>query len=562
MNVAEYLVDFLIKREVDHVFGIPGGVVLDLLYAFDARKEITPHLSYHEQAAAFEACGYAQVNHTLGVAYATRGPGFTNMITGIADAYSDSIPVMFITAHSGRRVGHSVRFEKEQELDTVQMVKHITKYAVTIDDLNEVVEKIYCAYAKAVTGRKGPVLLDFSANLWLKELEEEVWFGENELFDEQIEIYEVISKMYMESKKPVILIGDGIRQAGKVEELVQFVNKLNVPVLSSRCSQDIGARCNNYFGYIGSHGLRYSNFIFAKSDFVLALGNRIAFPLESKSFLKAFENKKMVRLDIDSAELRKEILNVVSLQVSLDYFFENLKDLCIENVISDLWITICSHIKEQLKLHDVNKIVGSIKELFDILPCEYTIVTDVGNNEFWVSRGYEIANIKNRILYSKSFAALGCGLGKAIGAYYATKRPILCIVGDQGFQLNIQELQFIAQEKLPIVICVINNMSSGMIKDHEEKKGKHYLIHTTRECGYSSPDLKMIARSYRMQYKVIETENIIEIKEILDGLNAPIILENRFEENIALTPILPKGDLIQDMFPKMNEELYKHLEQL
>ena len=156
MTVAEFIVNKIVEYGVTDVFGIPGGVVLDFLYTIDGRDGINAHLSYNEQAAAYEACGYAQCNHSLGVAYATRGPGVTNLITGIADAYSDSIPVVFITAHADKVVENLTRFDKDQELNIVDMVKNITKYAVAIDDIETVQFEIDQALKLAMEGRKGP----------------------------------------------------------------------------------------------------------------------------------------------------------------------------------------------------------------------------------------------------------------------------------------------------------------------------------------------------------------------------------------------------------------------
>ena len=161
MNVAEYLVKKLKNNGVNHAFGIPGGVIIDFLYALDKEDGIYPHLSYHEQCSAFEANGYSQAEHGLACAYATRGPGFTNLVTGIADAYADSLPVVFITAHAGNASQNKQRFEQEQEMNTVDIVKNITKYAVVVENEYEAEKIINKAFQEALSGRKGPVLLDF-----------------------------------------------------------------------------------------------------------------------------------------------------------------------------------------------------------------------------------------------------------------------------------------------------------------------------------------------------------------------------------------------------------------
>lgn len=548
MKVSEYLVNYLIYKGVTDVFGIPGGVVLDLLYAFDGDSRITPHLSYHEQGAAFEACGYAQCEHRLGVAYATRGPGFTNLITGITDAYADSIPVLFITSHGGKGVGHARRFEKEQEMDTVSMVGHITKFAKTIDDVDEVCNAVQTACYEALNGRKGPVFLDFSAGLWNAEIE---YNDDTHKETESIWCFPVgsIKDVLKKTKRPIILAGDGVRQAGAIKEFLLFCDKLKIPVLSSRCGQDVGAVSKNYYGYIGSHGIRYSNFILAKADVVIAIGNRFGFPLESKSFSRVLENKKIVRVDVDEKELDRSIPNTESYRCDLKALLGHLNGIDLIQGDFTAWIGVCDELKEVLWQEDRNDAIDKLVSIFSKIDENVLICSDVGNNEFWVSRAYVEAGIKNRNLYSKSFGVLGCGIPKAIGAAYATKNPVICIVGDQGFQMNLQELQMIAAERLPIAIIVINNRSSGMIRSREKMKYNGQFVHTTLESGYGFPCLEKLAEAYGIKYS-----------KTFDSF--PSIVEIDIDEEIDLEPDLPVGKECQDMMPALSREKYEELQSL
>ena len=564
MNVSEYFVDFLIEKGVTDVFGIPGGVILDLIYEFNKRTEIKAHLSYHEQAAAFEACGYSQCDYKLGGAYATRGPGFTNMITGIAEAFSESLPILFVTSHSGKIVGHSMRFEKEQEVDTASMVRHITKYAVAIDSIEEVVEEINKAYIIAMEGRKGPVLLDFSADLWNQKLNDHE--TENEVIirkfknDVLNEVIKDITKYLLNSQRPIILVGDGVRQAGATEMLKVFADDINVPVLSSRCSQDVGAQCNNYYGYIGSHGIRYSNFIFAKADLVIAIGNRLAFPITSKSFIKALANKRVLRIDVDSNELSRNIPNSVKYEIDAKVVLEELINKPITVMNHSQWIEVCNKLKFELKMFDLNLAIKNINCILNKVKSCQSICCDVGNNEFWVSRSYVESKIQNRIIYSKSFGALGCSIAKAIGAYYFTKKPVVCFIGDQGFQLNVQELQLIAQNQLPIYIIVLNNNSSGMIRSREKTRYGECYVHTTCQSGYSVPDIMGLAQAYGIQY--CEYMNINEDIVTFFGEKTPLIVEVKLGEEIDLEPNLPAGNDCENMSPEIPYLLYKELDKL
>lgn len=550
MTLAEYVVDRLEKLGVTDIFGIPGGVILDFLYTINQSRKITPHLSYNEQAAAFEACGYAQVNHTLGVAYATRGPGFTNLITGITDAYADSIPVLFVTSHGENVAGCKKRFEYEQELDTVSMVKGVTKYATIIDSVDEF-WKIDKAIYISMEGRKGPVFLDVSTKIWNMDIKKYIY----EKHKEKKNIIEPCLKFtedkLSESQRPLILVGDGVRQSKSIDELIALLNKWNIPVVSSRCSQDIASCYEYYYGYIGSHGIRYANFIFEKADLVIAIGNRLGFPNSSQSFRKALQNKTIIHIDIDVNEKKDGLDNY--------YFYEeDLKKIVKRFIYTmpsknyDGWHKTCNTLKEKLFSTDNNYIVKNLYRKFLHLNKDTVIVCDVGNNEFWVSRAYEMAGITNRVLYSKSFGVLGCGIGKAIGASMKTGKKVLLVIGDQGLQLNIQELQVVAQENLPIEIMVINNNASGMIEDREKQK-YNKLIHTTPDSGYSSVDLKNIARVYNLDY-VQNNYN--------DNISCPIINELNVNEYIALNPLLPRGNSMQKMSPYIDEKLYQELDAL
>ena len=216
MKAADWIVDFLISKGVTNTFGLPGAVVLELLYAMDRRKpELTPHLNYHEQGAAFAACGYAQATGKLGVAYATRGPGMINMLTAVADAYYDSTPTMFFTAHNSEIKRPEMRVENNQEIDTVTLASSVTKYAVRIDDVAELRRELRKAYAIANTGRKGPVFLDIASSVLRQEVDPDAMPDQKTVQTPDVsEISDKIAAKLRKAKRPVILIGAGVRQSG------------------------------------------------------------------------------------------------------------------------------------------------------------------------------------------------------------------------------------------------------------------------------------------------------------------------------------------------------------
>ena len=269
------------------------------------------------------------------------------------------------------------------------------------------------------------------------------------------------------AKRPIILVGDGVNQSNAREVFRQFVEKVNIPVVSSRFSHDLMAGNDNYYGYVGGHGMRAANFMLSKTDLILSLGNRLNFPPKSESYGSVMDHAKLLRVELDNNEFKRNIQNTVNYNCDLSELLSQIVDIGCDFGKHEEWIKICDILKTELKKEDINSAVKSIISVLKQIDKDTNVITDVGNNEFWVSRAAVESGCENRVLYSKSFGALGCGLGKAIGAYYATKKPVVIFVGDQGVQLNIQELQFISQHNLPITTVLLNNNSSGMIRDRE-----------------------------------------------------------------------------------------------
>lgn len=563
MKAADWIVDFLISKDVTDVFGLPGAVVLELLYAMDRRRsKLTPHLNYHEQGAAFAACGYAQATGKLGVAYATRGPGMTNMLTAIADAYYDSVPTMFLTAHSSGKKNPKMRAENNQEIDTVAIAASVTKYAARVDDVAELQHQLQEAYTIATTGRKGPVFLDIASSVLRQEMEPKESPSIQKVFgaaDVERIANEITAKL-QEAKRPVILIGGGVRQSGTVELVRKLAGKSSIPVLSSRTTHDILPDLPMYFGFIGSHGTRYSNFILSKSDFILALGNRMAFPVGSKSFHPVVERAVTIRVDIDESEFLREMPDSACYQVGLETLLPELlkKDLSYSNAAR--WIAVCEELKQPLEQWDKTAAVDALMYLIKTEESKSTFVCDVGNHSFLVTNACVYSGAQNRTIYSGSFGTLGSALPKAIGAYYGTGWPVVCFVGDQGFQMNIQELQFIVQHQLPITVVIINNLSSAMIREREMKLFSH-LVHTTLESGYSVPDFQAVASAYGLNYRYIEDSTALAQNNI-SWTDVPCLIELRVDGTEILRPNLPMGKPCQDLAPALPEKLYQQLESL
>ncbi|MCL2792125.1 MAG: thiamine pyrophosphate-binding protein [Spirochaetaceae bacterium] len=569
MKASDYIVNFLIDKGVADVFGIPGGVVLDFLDSVGKRKgEIAAHLNYNEQASAFAACGYAQIAGKLAAAYATRGPGITNMVTGITNAFCESLPIFFITAHSHKSFLSDIRIEEEQEFDTIKMLSSVTKYAVKIENVESVRYEIEKACYFALNERPGPVLIDFLLSVLRADIDpksQRPFIPEQDINDGQMSakmIANCLKQELSKAKRPAVLIGNGIRQSGMSKYVERLIKKWNIPVLSSRSAQDIIPDSKNYYGYIGSHGIRYSNFILSKCDLLISLGNRLMFKPSSKTFGVITDRAKIIRIDVDKNEFLREIPNSVCFAADLRAVIPLLVDADIEWQDSTEWGSVCKKTKETLYANDSDFPVNVIVKVIKSVGSQTVITSDVGNNEFLLSRAYTLSGATNRILYSKSFGPLGISMPKAIGAFYSTKSKVLCFTGDQGLQMNIQELQFIVKENLPIVIVVLNNFSSGMIRDQQEKKFDSRFLCTTLNDGYSVPNIEKVATAFGMGYHRCDNKTDINALKSMLGDDGPVIIEILVDKTEEIIPHLPVGYPMQNIAPEIDGVLYERLERM
>lgn len=560
MKIASAIVNQLFDLGVRDAFGIPGGVILELLYAMRAKADFTPHLCYHEQSAGFAANGYAQASGRLGVAYATRGPGFTNLITPIAEAFCDSIPTLFLTAHAAECPPAGMRVMYDQELDTCGMVRSITKFAARIDTPDEFDALFPAALQAALNGRKGPAFLDLSTRLLKHDrLRAPSANRIDEPGDDPSDGLDEISSAIAAARRPVILIGDGLNEPQAICTVRNELARLPLPVISSRCTHAIAADAENYFGYVGSHGIRAANFILSKTDLVVSLGNRLNFPPRSESFADIFRHGRLIRVENDEGEFKREIPMSTCIRADARRVLTLLSARGMELGNHAAWLTACRMIADRLHRTDVNAAVEAIARILLAVPNDAVIVTDVGNCEFFLSRAAVLSRSRNRFLYSKSFGALGCALGKAIGACHALRKPVICVVGDQGLQMNSQELQYIATNRLPIAVIVVNNGISGMMRDRE-MAAYGECLHVDHTSGYAAPDLQALAAAYRLPTDDFRAWTDAKAELPLSPQALPRLVDLRIDAALELVPQLPRGARCQDLWPPLPRDLHETLD--
>ncbi len=566
MKVSDYIVEFFIDKGIKNVFGYPGGMVTHLMDSFSKYdSEIQVHVCYHEQAAAFEACSYAQITGDAGVAYATSGPGATNMITGICNAYFDSIPVIFITGQVNTfesKLDYGVRQRGFQETDIVSMVKGVTKYAVYVEEAEKIGYYLEKAYQIAMAGRKGPVLLDIPMNIQRSEvIPSEIPQYKETTAEIKNTDFSVVKELLFKSERPCIVLGAALKGIAE-NDVVKFVNHMQIPVVTSMVAMDLLPYEHELnYGYIGAYGSRTANFIVSKSDMILVLGSRMDVRQVGGKRGNFAPDAKIIRVDIDKEELDYQIRkDEVDIQADVADVMQYLMRFDFCNATSyQNWYQTCKTILGKLSGLDDKKYNHYVEKISRYIPEETVITTDVGQNQVWIAQSFRIKK-GQKVLFSGGHGAMGYSLPAAIGAYYASGKPVVSFNGDGGIQMNIQELEFIKREKLPIKIFVFNNYALGMIRHFQEMYFDKNYVQTVSGKGYETPDFEGIARAYHMEY--ISYDTLEDVSELFMLKKGPTLVEIKIPEDTYVFPKLEFGKPNQDQEPLIDRTLFHELMEL
>ncbi len=564
MKACDYIVDFLQKKGIRHAFGYPGGMVTYLMDSFYKHEGITAHLCYHEQAAAMAACGFAQVSGLPGVAFATSGPGATNLITGIANAYFDSIPALFITGqvNTAECMGPlKIRQKGFQETDIIAMVRSVTKYCVRVGDARMLRYHLECCWQEAVTGRPGPVLLDIPIDLQRAELDFDRCESYAPPIPLPVEAHSMAREIVHElqhSKRPCVVVGAGVSMSGMGAAFVEFVRKARIPVLSSMLAVDLLSGSPLYYGFIGAYGHRYANFIAAKSDCILSLGSRLDIRQTGADIKSFAPGAKLLRVDIDPDEMTNHIKPderqyVIDIRLLIPELCREWGDGLSDG---DSWLAVCDEIRQELQTADLEEGNRVVSALGGMIPKEAVITTDVGQNQVWVAQSFQA--LGRRVLFSGGHGAMGYSLPAAIGACLAGERQAVAFTGDGGLQMNIQEFQFLVRENLPVKIVLLNNHSLGMIRHFQEMYFDESYVMTQKAKGYDTPDFCALARAYGIQAFSVDAANISSV-EAAFAVEGPALIEVRLSEDTYVYPKLAMGKPTYDQEPKMDSALQQYL---
>ena len=464
---SEIVIECLKEQGVDIVFGYPGGAILNVYDAlYKHQEEITHVLTSHEQGAAHAADGYARATGKVGVCMATSGPGATNLVTGIATAYMDSVPMVAITANVGVNMLGKDSF---QEIDIAGVVMPITKHSFIVKNVEDLAPTIRRAFKIAKSGRPGPVLVDITKDVTAAEAEytyEEPAVIERKTDTIREEDINKVIEMIKVSRRPYIMAGGGVIISGASEELKEFAEKVDAPVCDTLMGKGAyDGTSERYTGMIGMHGTKVSNLGVSRSDLVIVVGARFSDRVIGNAS-KFAPNAKIIHIDIDAAEIdknipanasivgdAKEVLTILNSKLptqSNRSWMAEIKDLTEKNPVT----------------YDMDHLNGpaTIKKIYEITEGNAIITTDVGQHQMWAAQNYTYKEPRT-FLSSGGLGTMGYGVGAAIGAKYGRPdKTVVNIAGDGCFRMNMNEIATAARYKVPIIQVVLNNHVLGMVR--------------------------------------------------------------------------------------------------
>lgn len=545
MKASDYIVSFLHSKGVDVVFGYIGGMITHLVDSLDKNSDVRYIQTYHEQTAAIAAEGYAIESGKFGVAIATSGPGATNMMTGIADAYFGSIPVLYITGQVNSyeyKYDKPIRQQGFQETDVVSIVKPITKYAVMVDDAKNIRYELEKAIHIATTGRKGPVLIDLPMNISRAEInpDELLPYIADSITKKQYDVKKALDA-FVKAKNPMVLLGGGCMGYGK--QIEAFVKKHSLPVVTSLMGRGvIDETYDNYIGMVGSYGNRCANMAFEKVDMLLALGSRLDTRQTGAKIDSFMPEGTIVHVDIDENELKSHRLeNRIQINTDVLEFLKTIEDCTIGK--NKEWLLWLQELKAKYnQKNEVQNFVDNkapylfMEALNDITENGDVITTDVGQNQMWAAQSIKLKQ-GQMFITSGGLAPMGFSLPVAIGVAFANpSKKIYCLNGDGGFHMAIQSMLMISQYNLNIKVIVLNNASLGMITQFQHLYFDDRMAGTTAKGGYLIPDMHAIAKAYGFSYQILMPDKLYKLKEIFEA-DKPVLVDYQIE---GLTTVSPK----------------------
>jgi acetolactate synthase-1/2/3 large subunit len=550
MTGAQILIESLKKEGVEIIFGYPGGQVLPIFdKLYDAPIKLI--LTRHEQAAAHAADGYARATGKTGVCLATSGPGATNLVTGIATAYMDSVPMVALT---GQVKSFLIGNDAFQEADITGITRPITKHNYLVEDVRDLARIIKEAFHVASTGRPGPVLVDIPSDIQVHEIEfiypEKIEMrGYNPTYKGHPGQIKRAAKAISNSKRPVLYVGGGAISSDASEEVRKLAIENEIPVTMTLLGLGAFPQDNRLsLGMLGMHGTAYANHAIMDSDLIVAIGARFDDRVTGK--LDAFApHAKVIHIDIDPASVSKTVDVDIPIVGDAKEVLKQLNKL-VKKPDTEDWLKMIGEWKKKfpLKYKDDNKLRPQyvVEQIYEATKGDAIITTEVGQNQMWAAQFYKFKNPRT-ILSSGGLGTMGYGFPAAIGAKIGRpKMPVFDIAGDGSIQMNIQELATAVINKIPVKVAILNNCCLGMVRQWQELFYKKRYSYTTlcKDC----PDFVKLAESYGAVgirvTKKSEVRNAIDKALKTDNV---VFLDFHVEQEENVFPMVPAGEAINKM---------------
>jgi len=552
---ADILLECLLEQGVDTIFGFPGGAVLniyDSLYKY--RDRIKHYLTSHEQGAAHAADGYARVTGKVGVCLATSGPGATNLVTGIATAYMDSVPVVAITGNVPLNLLGKDSF---QEVDITGITMPITKHNFIVKDVNDLANIVRRAFYIAQEGRPGPVLIDIPKDITAQKAEytpapKREAPRSTEYITEKAINHAI--ELIKSSSKPLIYAGGGVIASDAAQELLEFAERINAPVtLSLMGMGGFPATHPNYTGMIGMHGTKTSNMAATQCDLLIAIGARFSDRVVSK--VERFApHARILHIDIDEAEVNK---NVRTSRFIIGDVREVLRALNkrLERVERREWMDYIQDMKAKYPLGTNGKNILTpqyiLEKIYELTGGDAIVATEVGQHQIWTAQYYKFTRPRT-FVSSGGLGTMGFGLGAAIGAQVgAPGKRVFNIAGDGSFRMNMNELATAVEYNLPIIEVIMNNHALGMVRQWQNLfYDSRYSQTTLDRCT----DFVKLAEAFgAVGYNLTRKEDVEETIKKAMAQNRPVVINCEIDRDLKVYPMVPPGAPIDEVIMDMGD---------